>query len=221
MKRPEVWFFLTLVLVAALDWVGREWALNNLANPRLGHPLVLVVEEPGTVETQIVRRFGSPSQVDVDTVRDLDGKPFGGTQVLERGEKIIVPKREFVWLKDGLAMRLVFNKGATFGLQLSTMFDAIMRTILGVLGVWICYRTFQRTRNLRRAMAAAMGMMWGGALGNLWSRLEHGYVVDFVALDLFPRWPVFNIADAALTLGAVAVVTVALIQPKRNFSLPS
>ena len=45
-----------------------------------------------------------------------------------------------------------------------------------------------------------LGAALGGALGNLWDRLSPRGIVDFVAIG---RWPVFNVADAAITLGVV------------------
>jgi signal peptidase II len=48
-----------------------------------------------------------------------------------------------------------------------------------------------------------VGLMAGGALGNLADRMRLGYVVDFVAVG---RWPNFNVADSAVTVGAVILV---------------
>ncbi len=46
----------------------------------------------------------------------------------------------------------------------------------------------------------------GGALGNLIDRLTLGYVRDFIFLDFFPTFPVFNLADSFLTIGAIMMV---------------
>jgi signal peptidase II len=62
-------------------------------------------------------------------------------------------------------------------------------------------------------LAVALGLMIGGALGNLSDRLfrgHHGAVVDFVTLT---HWPTFNVADAAITAGAVLVVIALLVRP--------
>ncbi len=53
----------------------------------------------------------------------------------------------------------------------------------------------------------AYSMIIGGALGNVFDRLVHGYVVDY--LDFFwedYHWPAFNLADAAIVLGAALIV---------------
>jgi signal peptidase II len=65
----------------------------------------------------------------------------------------------------------------------------------------------------RRELLLALGLMLilGGALGNLTDRLIHGYVIDFI--DMYYRawhWPAFNVADSAITVGAVFLVIDAL-----------
>lgn len=63
----------------------------------------------------------------------------------------------------------------------------------------------------------ALAMILGGALGNLWDRLTLGYVVDFIHLHYREYyWPAFNLADAAITSGAVLLVTLSLFEPKRD-----
>ena len=53
------------------------------------------------------------------------------------------------------------------------------------------------------ALAASLGLLAGGALGNLIDRLRLGHVVDFVAVGV---WPKFNVADAAVSLGVLLLV---------------
>ncbi len=48
-----------------------------------------------------------------------------------------------------------------------------------------------------------LGLLLGGAIGNLFDRLGHGFVVDFIAVG---SWPVFNLADAFLTLGIFLIL---------------
>jgi signal peptidase II len=59
--------------------------------------------------------------------------------------------------------------------------------------------------------AAAIAAIIGGALGNLWDRLDHAYVIDFLQL-YYQKWyfPTFNIADIAISLGAAIIVIRAL-----------
>jgi signal peptidase II len=52
-------------------------------------------------------------------------------------------------------------------------------------------------------MLLGLALPFGGAAGNLIDRLRFGYVEDFLEL---PRWPVFNVADSAITIGALLLV---------------
>lgn len=61
----------------------------------------------------------------------------------------------------------------------------------------------------------ALSLILGGALGNLVDRLIHGYVVDFLSFHLGTHyWPAFNVADSAITIGAVLLIWDSLKQPK-------
>ena len=70
----------------------------------------------------------------------------------------------------------------------------------------------------------ALSLILGGALGNLIDRITHGYVVDFLSFHLGAyAWPAFNLADSAITLGAVLFIWDGL-QPKagqKNHDHPS
>ena len=57
---------------------------------------------------------------------------------------------------------------------------------------------------LKRWTAVALSLILGGALGNVWDRIQLGYVIDFIQLyyNHF-YWPAFNVADTAITLGAI------------------
>jgi signal peptidase II len=61
----------------------------------------------------------------------------------------------------------------------------------------------------------ALSLILGGALGNLIDRIVHGYVVDFLYFHINQyAWPAFNIADSAITIGAVLLVWDSLRKPK-------
>jgi signal peptidase II len=70
----------------------------------------------------------------------------------------------------------------------------------------------------QRWVACALALVLGGALGNLWDRIILGYVVDFIDISLsflpwriFNPWPAFNIADSAITIGAVMLIIDAIL----------
>ena len=108
---------------------------------------------------------------------------------------------------DLLVLRLTRNPGAAFSLGTSATFVLSLISIGVVLVVaWLARRVASRV------WAVALGLLLGGAAGNLTDRLvrepapEHmlqGHVVDFLEL---PNWPVFNLADAAIVLAAALII---------------
>ena len=59
----------------------------------------------------------------------------------------------------------------------------------------------------------ALGLLLGGAVGNLLDRLRFGHVVDFID---FRIWPVFNIADIAIVLGSILLIYALLMQDREK-----
>jgi signal peptidase II len=69
----------------------------------------------------------------------------------------------------------------------------------------------------QRLFCFAIAMILGGALGNVIDRLLHGYVVDFIQLHYAGRaFPSFNLADSAITLGAICLVLDELLRVRRS-----
>ncbi|HXV18656.1 MAG TPA: signal peptidase II, partial [Candidatus Omnitrophota bacterium] len=60
-------------------------------------------------------------------------------------------------------------------------------------------------------------LVLGGAAGNLYDRVRFGYVVDFLDLRV---WPVFNIADSAITIGAILVAAELFLKPRHPKAPP-
>ncbi|WP_027718141.1 signal peptidase II [Desulfovirgula thermocuniculi] len=89
----------------------------------------------------------------------------------------------------------VRNPGAAFGILAYQTGFFIGVALLVVLGVIWASRRLTEDRFLTRL---SLGLVMGGALGNLVDRLRYGLVVDF--LD-FRIWPVFNLADTAIVVG--------------------
>ena len=59
----------------------------------------------------------------------------------------------------------------------------------------------------QRLLALSLALILGGALGNLWDRLAQGYVVDFISVHYGGHFfPAFNIADSAITVGAILML---------------
>jgi len=107
-----------------------------------------------------------------------------------------------------LTLRVSRNPGAAFsiGPSMTLIFTLIAASVIVVI-----LRTSRRIRNL--AWAITLGLLLGGATGNLIDRLARypgpflGYVVDWIQV---PHWPVFNIADSCIVCGGVIAVLLAV-----------
>jgi len=99
-----------------------------------------------------------------------------------------------------LHLTLVLNTGGAFGLLRDARFFFIPFSLAAI--ACIIYYLI-RYRPVGRMMTAAFGLITGGAIGNLIDRLRYGYVIDFLDLRV---WPVFNLADSAITAGAALLI---------------
>jgi signal peptidase II len=109
-------------------------------------------------------------------------------------------------------IRYVTNSGAAFGtLQNQTAFLIVM-TLIGLAAIYLYYRYPPFDHPLA---PAAIGMMLGGAIGNLVDRVRLGRVTDFID---FPMWPQFNVADSSITVGIAIILIgyVFLAGPRRE-----
>lgn len=112
-------------------------------------------------------------------------------------------------LGETLRLTLVYNPGAAFGLHLGPwsrwIFTAL--SIGALVLLWELYRT-TRARDWVRTLA--LSLVCGGAIGNLVDRLKSGRgVVDFIDVGVGTmRWPTFNVADMAVSCGAVLLAIV-------------
>lgn len=103
-----------------------------------------------------------------------------------------------------LAMRKAYNSGAAFSFLADEsgwqrwFFIALAMIVIGVLVVWLRRLPAEEVRT-----RLALVLILGGAAGNVIDRLVYGYVIDFI--DVYYgswHWPAFNIADAAISVGA-------------------
>jgi len=107
---------------------------------------------------------------------------------------------------DVVQLRLVYNQGAAFGLDVGEnsrwVFFGLAIIALVVLGSMV-----RSTRPGDRFRLLALALVCGGAAGNLIDRVRSAQgVVDFIDVGVGAwRWPTFNVADSAITVGAIAL----------------
>jgi signal peptidase II len=113
-------------------------------------------------------------------------------------------------LEPWLNWTLVHNYGAAFsflsqsgGMQHWFFVSIAVGAGIG-LPIWI-----SRLESDERVLSLALTLVWAGAVGNLIDRLRFRYVVDFIHVHWKDVWnyPVFNIADSAITIGAVLLIS--------------
>lgn len=118
-------------------------------------------------------------------------------------------------LTSFLNLVCMHNTGAAFSLFTGAMpvvFIVIAVAVtIGVL-VWL-----RRNPDAPRLLAIALSLIVGGALGNAIDRVARGYVIDFIDVHAYGwHWPAFNVADSAITIGAILlIVDMLLLQSAR------
>lgn len=134
---------------------------------------------------------------------------IGGVVLLDYATKILVqqlldPYQQVEIIGQYVRLTYIYNPGAAFGIQVgahSREIFLVLSLVALIALVWLFWNTPER----ERGRLAALALICGGAVGNLIDRVrsEQG-VVDFLDVGVGPtRWPVFNVADIAVTAGAV------------------
>jgi len=98
--------------------------------------------------------------------------------------------------------RLSYNTGSAFGLFGSLPGGRHLLTIVGLLALGAVFWWTKKTPQQFTRLITALGLVAGGAVGNLYDRILYGKVTDFVVWRYYEhQWPTFNIADVALVVG--------------------
>jgi len=114
---------------------------------------------------------------------------------------------------------LLHNTGAAFSMLAGQpgwqrwFFIVLALVVAGLIVTWLVRLPETSTR----WMAAGLALVAGGAVGNVWDRLVQGYVVDFLQFH-WAGWffPAFNVADSAITVGAVMLILDGLFLQRRS-----
>ncbi len=118
---------------------------------------------------------------------------------------------------------VVWNRGVSFGIL--NQESAWVPWLLSALAAAICVGLFIWLRRADgRWLAGGLGLIIGGALGNVIDRVRFGAVFDFLDVHAAGyHWPAFNVADAAITVGVATLLIDSLIagRNERNLSPPN
>ena len=122
----------------------------------------------------------------------------GPLQLQSVGNIEILPFFDLTWVE---------NRGISLGLFTADN-DAARWVLVAVTAIIAAAVAYWMTREPRRGDQIALGAVLGGALGNIVDRSRFGYVVDFADLHIgtFRPFLVFNVADASISLGVVALI---------------
>lgn len=108
----------------------------------------------------------------------------------------------------GFNLILAYNMGAAFNflnsgaLWPNILFAVIALGVSFAILIWL----YRLPRN-ERLVGVGLALILGGALGNLWDRIWYKHVIDFIELYVSSwHWPVFNLADTAVSIGAALIM---------------
>jgi signal peptidase II len=111
----------------------------------------------------------------------------------------------------------VHNTGAAFSFLAGAggwqrWFFVVLGAVAALFIVWML-----RSHSGQRLFSWALALILGGALGNVIDRLMHGYVVDFIQVHYQASYfPSFNVADSAITVGAICLILDELLRVRRS-----
>jgi signal peptidase II len=108
-----------------------------------------------------------------------------------------------------LSLRLVYNPGAAFGIHVGS-YSRFVFTVLALVALVVLGAMVRQTSPRQFARLLALALVCGGAVGNLIDRVRSGRgVVDFVDVWIGSfHWPTFNVADMAVSCGAILLALV-------------
>ncbi len=109
----------------------------------------------------------------------------------------------FLWITNTL------NSGAAFGVARS----GTLLFLLGSIAVSIGLAVYVVRNPIGAGTGLLLGLIMGGTVGNGWDRLRYQTVTDFIAVHF---WPVFNVADSAISVGVVLLLLGYLVRSRRG-----
>lgn len=104
------------------------------------------------------------------------------------------------------------NRGAAFGMLSNSRWIFMSISIVAIIAIAVYLFAFSSNDRL---ISVSLSLIVGGGIGNMIDRVINGYVVDFLYFELID-FPIFNVADIAVTVGAVLVIFFLLFAEKKK-----
>lgn len=114
-------------------------------------------------------------------------------------DKAMVVNQSIPLVGNILSLTYVQNKGAAFGLFWGSTWILVIIGLVAILGILFFQKHISKKSNLQIPLA----FLLGGSLGNIFDRLFHSYVIDYID---FHFWPVFNLADIMINIGVFLII---------------
>jgi signal peptidase II len=129
-----------------------------------------------------------------------------GTKIWARAT--LAPRRVPITIIDGFFdLTWSENPGAAFGLFRNIPGARWLLLGVGIVAMYVVWSLLKKAPADKLRIAAELGLLAGGAVGNLIDRVARGVVTDFVLWHYHDlHWPTFNVADAALVVGVIALI---------------
>ena len=121
-----------------------------------------------------------------------------------------------ILVNNNFNLVLVYNTGISFSLfQMNSYSGQLILASLGGLIVIFLFIWLLKLKNVFHSLA--LGLIIGGALGNIFDRIIRGGVIDFIDLHILDyHWPAFNFADSAIVVGALGIIYKGFFKNKTN-----
>lgn len=145
-------------------------------------------------------------------------------QITKRAAYARLPRdKSLEILGDFFQFTYVENKGMAFGITLGSGDGGrIFFTIFAALASVVILIYLYRMRHEGFYPRFSLALILGGAIGNLIDRFAYGKVIDFIDVGFdSTRWPVFNIADSAVTVGMIILITLVLFERDKTKTAPA
>jgi len=130
-------------------------------------------------------------------------------------EKIMQPPR-VINVNEYFNLVLTWNNGISFGLfNNNNEINALIISLIATGIIIFLIRLLSKSKT--KKLSIGLGMIIGGAIGNVIDRSIYGAVMDFLDVHInVYHWPAFNVADSAITVGALILVFDSLFAQRKN-----